>query len=281
MNYYQNINHNIDYKHIRIENPSTADFHLHERFEIYFFISGNVNYFIEKKIYTLKKGNLLIMNSHEIHKPSFSPGAPYERITVHFEPDIASRLSSPSFDLLNCFSNRSTGEQNLIPLNSVQCDEIMHLFGKLEAIDNSVSDGSDVLKLAAFLELLVYINRVFLNNSCSISAQGHGISRTVPDKLVPVLDYIDSHLDGDLSLEALEKHFYINRFYMTRLFKRITSSSLHEYIIYKRLSKAKMLLSQGLSVTEACQGSGFNDYSNFLRTFKRTVGVSPGQFGKG
>ena len=281
MNYYKNINHTIDYHHIRTENPSVADFHLHERFEIYFFISGNVNYFIEKKIYTLKKGSLLIMNSNEIHKPSFSPGAPYERITIHFEPDMARHLSSPTFDLLNCFNNRPTGEQNLISLSCVQYDEIMHLFERLEAIDNSTSDGSDILKLTAFIDLLVYINRAFLSSSCSVAAPGYALSHAIPDKLAPVLDYIDSHLDGDLSLEALEKHFYINRFYMTRLFKRITSSSLHEYIIYKRLSKAKMLLSEGYSVTEACQGSGFNDYSNFLRTFKRTVGVSPGQFGKG
>jgi quercetin dioxygenase-like cupin family protein len=78
----------IGYAHTRRENPEYADFHLHDLFEIYFFISGNVHYFIEKKVYTLHYGDLLLMNSQEIHKPSCSPGEPYERITIHFDAAI-------------------------------------------------------------------------------------------------------------------------------------------------------------------------------------------------
>lgn len=213
------------------------------------------------------------MNNHEIHKPSFSPGEPYERIVVHFDSAIPQSLGSPSFNLLNCFTNRPSGEQNLISLSRKQCEEILMHFGKMEVLEGETSNGSDILKLASFLELLVFINRVF---SSTLPAEDE--SPSVPEKLVPVLDYIDSNLENDLSLEFLEHHFYINRFYLTRLFKKVTNSSLHEYIQYKRISRAKMLLSDGYNVTEACTKSGFNDYSNFLRMFKRTVGTSPGQY---
>lgn len=271
--YYKDINDSINYGHMRIENPEQADFHLHDRFEIYFFISGNVNYFIEKKMYTLHYGDLLLMNGHEIHKPSFSPGEPYERIVIHFDAAIPQSLSSPSFNLLNCYINRPLGEQNLISLNRKQCEEILKLFGKMEVLGDETSNGSDVLKLATFLELLVFINRVF-----SSTLPPEEELPSVPEKLAPILDYIDSNLENDLSLEFLERHFYINRFHLTRLFKKVTSSSLHEYIQYKRISRAKKLLFDGCNVTEACTRSGFNDYSNFLRMFKRTVGISPGQY---
>jgi len=56
--------------------------------------------------------------------------------------------------------------------------------------------------------------------------------------------------------------------------------NLHEYIIFKRVARAKKLLMEGKSVTETCHLSGFNDYSNFIRTFKRTVGISPGKYSK-
>jgi AraC-like DNA-binding protein len=273
--YYRDCNESINYNHLRIENPGQADFHLHDRFEIYFFISGNVNYFIEKKVYTLHYGDLLLMNSHEIHKPSFSPGEQYERIVIHFNSEILQSLSSPSFNLLNCFTNRPSGEQNLISFSRRQSEEILKLFGKIEALGDETANGSDVLKLAAFLELLVFINRFFpgtLPTDCE--------SPSVPEKLVPILDYIDLNLENDLSLEFLERNFYINRFHLTRLFKKITNSGLHEYIQYKRISKAKKLLAEGYNVTEACTKSGFNDYSNFLRMFKRTVGISPGQYRK-
>lgn len=273
--YYSYINHSINYGHVLNENPGQADFHLHDRFEIYFFISGNVNYFIEKKVYSLHYGDLLLMNSHEIHKPSFYPGEPYERIVIHFDAAIPQSLSSPTFNLLNCFINRPAGEQNLLSLSRKQSDEILKLFGKMEALRNETSNGSDVLKLASFLELLVYINRVF-----SSTLPPEDVSPNVPEKLTPILDYIDSNLENNLSLEFLERHFYINRFHLTRLFKKTTNSSLHEYILYKRISRAKKLLSEGCNVTEACTKSGFIDYSNFLRMFKRTVGISPGQYRK-
>jgi len=275
-NYYSSVNSSINYTHTKIENPGQTDFHLHDRFEIYFFISGNVNYFIEKKVYQLHYGDLLLMNSHEIHKPSFSPGAPYERIVVHFNAAIPQALSSPSFNLLNCFTNRPAGENNLIGMNRKQSEEIMRLFDKMELLGAETSSGSDVLKLAVFLELLVLINRAYF------STLAHEEDKPiVPGKLVPVLDYIDLNLENDLSLEILEHRFFINRFYLTRLFKQVTNSSLHEYIQFKRISRAKKMLSDGLNVTEACARSGFNDYSNFLRMFKRTVGISPGQYRKG
>ena len=273
--FYVNLKESINYEHGRTENPKPADFHLHDHFEIYFFISGNVNYFIEKKIYPLHFGDLLLMNSHEIHKPSFSPGEPYERIVIHFNAAIPKSLSSPDFNLLNCFTNRPIGEQNLISLSKKQSEEILKLFGKIEVLGDESSNGSDILKLANFLELLVFINRIF-----SSTLPSEDELPSVPEKLVPVLDYIDSNLENDLSLEFLESLFYINRFYLTRLFKKVTGSSIHEYIQYKRISRAKKLLSEGYNVTEACAKSGFNDYSNFLRMFKRTVGISPGQYRK-
>ena len=128
----------------------------------------------------------------------------------------------------------------------------MKLFNRLEALGDETSNGSDVLRLACFLELLVFINRVFSSNLISDFEEPN-----VPEKLLPVLDYIDSNLEKDLSLKFLEQHFYINRFYLTRLFKKVTNSTLHEYIQYKRISKAKKLLSDGYNVTEACMKSGF------------------------
>lgn len=273
-NYYENLEHYVGYGHSAIDNPASLDFHLHNFFEIYFFISGNVNYFIEKKVYTLKYGDLLIMNSHEIHKPSFTMSATYERIVIHFDPQVARLLSSPAFNLLHCFINRPIGEQNKINLSNSQKDDILRLFYKMEYLKKNKPDGWEVLHLAYFTEILVFINRAFMNIEYSEE------NTSVPEKLVPILDYIDSRLETDLSLEALEGKFYINRFYLSRLFKKSTGSSIHEYILFKRISKAKKLLSEGHSVTDTCMLSGFSDYSNFIRMFKKTTGISPGQYKK-
>lgn len=273
-NFYNNINRAVSYSRARMELPTDFDFHLHNRFEIYFFISGDVNYFIEKKMYPLKYGDLIVINNHEIHRPTFLSKVAYERITIHFDPQHIRLLNSPDFSLLNCFENRPTGELNKINLSPTQIEEVLRLFYKIEYQKKNPSEGSDVLTLSYFIELLVIINRAFT------SVQPLEDYANVPEKLVPILDYIDSHLDTDLSLEFLENTFYLNRFYLSRLFKKSTGSSIHEYILFKRISKAKMLLSSGYSVTESCMLSGFSDYSNFIRMFKKTTGLSPGQYSK-
>jgi len=272
--YYPNFKECINYGHSRSVNPEPMDFHLHNRFEIYFFISGSVNYLIEKKIYPLKPGDLLVMNSHEIHKPTFPKNELYERIVIHFEPSIAKFFSPPGFDLLHCFVNRPKGEQNKINLTSSQIDKISTMLRNIEATEENTGSEAPILRLTYFIELLVYINRIFMSAKPSEELYG------IPEKLVPILDYIDTNLESDLTLKALAEKFFIDGSYLSRLFKKSIGSNIHEYIIYKRISRAKKLLADGLSVTDACIRSGFNDYSNFLRMFKRTVGVSPGCYKK-
>ena len=264
----------IDYSHLTSWRNDNPDFHLHEKFEIYFFISGNLNYFIEKKVYKLKYGDLFIINSSEIHKPYFLSKGEYERIVIHFDPAVARLINSPQFDLLNCFTNRPKGELNKINLNKTQVEDFLKLLNKIEIADKIRSIGYEVLRFSHFIELLVFINKAFLGNK-------HLEEQTnVPEKLIPILDFIDDNLGKELSLAVLEGKFFINRFYLSRLFKKTTGISIHEYILFKRISKAKELLSGRLNVTEVHQAVGFNDYSNFIRAFKKIVGVSPGRYKK-
>lgn len=262
------------YEHNKDLLPTSFDFHLHDRYEIYFFISGNVNYLVEKNIYPLSSGDLLVMNSKEIHKATFTAPIPYERCTLHFSPSLVYQLNTDAFNLLRCFEDRPSGEHNRIQLSYDKKNELLRLFKRIEELQASQISGYDVLTLCCLVEILVLINTAFSSNETYKS------NISLPSKLTPILEYIDSNLDGDLSLQALEAKFYINRYYLCRLFKSFTGSSIHEYILYKRVSRAKMLLSEGVSVTDTCMGCGFGDYSNFIRSFKNITGITPGKFAK-
>ena len=133
---------------------------------------------------------------------------------------------------------------------------------------------AEVLKLCTFIELLVYIKKIFDDDKSFSEHPG------IPAKLLPILEHIDNNLSNDLSLLKLSERFYINQSYLCRLFKKSIGSPLHEYIIIKRISNAKNLLLRDVSATEAAYESGFNDYSSFYRLFKRIVGTSPGKYKK-
>jgi len=269
--YSENTDNDFIYTHLKIESPK-VDFHLHDGYEIFFLVSGDVNYFVEKKIYPIKYGDLIITNNHEIHKPSFQSKNIYERICLEFNPELIRPFSSTSFNLSNCFINRENGEQNKLSLSHQQLKDVLGYFNKIQSLCDDTQDGNEILKLNTLIELLVYLNRIFMN-----VPPNYGITN-IPGKLIPILDFIDNNLEGDLRLKALEKKFYIDRFYLSKLFKKSLGSNIHNYIIFKRISRAKKLLSEGLNVTDTCIKCGFNDYSNFLKMFKNTVKVSPGKY---
>lgn len=102
----------------------------------------------------------------------------------------------------------------------------------------------------------------------------------MPQLSYDVMRYINDHLNEDIGIELLSHQFYMNRSYLSRKFKDEAGCSIREYIILKRVALAKTLLQQGKSVSETCEACGFHDYTNFIRTFKKYAGVSPGQFTK-
>ncbi|MGG1556303.1 MULTISPECIES: AraC family transcriptional regulator [Paenibacillus] len=272
---YHNLFDLVTFRHSVTHTPAPLGFHQHQdQYEIYFFLTGDVHYFIEKQVYQLQYGDLLIMHSNELHRPNFqSKKQRYENVVIHFNPSLAEHFNAPHFDLLGCFHNRAFGERNRIRLSQPQIDDIMKLFERMGLHRRpQAQPGSDILYLSTFIELLVFINRAFQNQDKQEEPA------VMPDKLSALFAYIDENLDQDLSLDVLEQVVFMNRSYLCRLFKKHTGSTIHEHILFKRIAKAKQLLREGSTVTDTCQLAGFNDYSNFIRTFKKAVGLPPRQY---
>ncbi len=99
-------------------------------------------------------------------------------------------------------------------------------------------------------------------------------------KLRAVGEYIEEHLDASPSLEQLAAVAGLSPYYFARQFKRATGLPPHQYVIARRVERAKQLLQTGsdFSLAEVAAHAGFSDQSQFSHHFKRIVGVTPGQF---
>jgi YesN/AraC family two-component response regulator len=270
--YFSDPGHYIKYHHKRNSESVNWDYHLHDYYEIYYLRKGNINYFIGTTTYHLKPGDLVLINSNEIHTHSLQEEEDYDRIFILFDPKLLVLFESQDYPLLDCFHNRNRGEGNKVSMNAIQIEELIALFQRMEGVKDSDKPGSKQLLLSYMIELLVLIGKAYQEQD----NYKEGIYRN--EKLLPVLNYIEDNIDGDLSLETLEKIHYINRYYLSRLFKESVGISLHKYIILKRIIMAKSLLLQGYDVTSVCYMSGFHDYSNFIKMFKNIVGVSPAKY---
>ena len=98
-------------------------------------------------------------------------------------------------------------------------------------------------------------------------------------RLRRVLEYVDAHLEEEISLSTLAHQSGTSPFHFARLFKRRTGLAPHQFIIQKRMERARSLLSDAdLSITEVAFRCGFSQQSHFTSTFRRTVGVSPSAY---
>jgi AraC-like DNA-binding protein len=91
--------------------------------------------------------------------------------------------------------------------------------------------------------------------------------------------WIEAHSHQDITLDDAARSAGLSPFHFLRVFARIIGVTPHQYLLRCRLRNAARLLRQGnRSITHVAIDVGFADLSNFVRTFRRAAGVSPGAF---
>ena len=91
-----------------------------------------------------------------------------------------------------------------------------------------------------------------------------------------LLNFIDEHLDQPLSVDELAQRAYLSRYHFIRRFQRAVQQTPHQYVMNRRLAKAKELLATSeLPITEICLAVGFESLGSFSTLFRQVVGWSP------
>jgi AraC family transcriptional regulator len=109
----------------------------------------------------------------------------------------------------------------------------------------------------------------------------HYIGGLSQQQLKQVIDYINAHLDKNLSLVELADVVQLSSYHFARSFKKSTGISPHQYHLQCRIERAKHLLSRmGISLAEIAQIVGFASQGHFNYHFKRLVGMTPREYTK-
>ncbi len=272
--YYYHPTDYIQYDHLKTFGPMSFGNHEHiGKYEIYFFVSGNAEFITHGNKHKLKFGDIFLVKDTDFHGVYVTPGEPYERILIHFRPEPFRLLSSPKLDLLEPFALENPEPVMLVPSDDV-LKKIIKIFNDIEELEKNLTESFAVLYLLRFIELLVLLHKIY---SDSVESGGNG---KLTPRLIEIIDFIENNLENKITLDILEKRFYINGSYLSRMFKKSIGINLSNYIIHKRISRAQELLLVGMNVYEACYLSGFNNYNHFIKVFKKHTGISPLQFKK-
>lgn len=234
-------------------------FHVHDRCEIYYFVSGCAEYLVEGAVYPLRRGSVLLMRPGEAHCVRPLSPEPYARYALNFPLSLFDSFD-PKRLLMQPFTDRELGKDNdyFLP----EAEPLIHA-----ACSGSADDYSRTVEATgAILTLLRTIR----------AADRHRTDSAAPVLTNEAVSFVNAHLfDESLSVGMLAEHFYLSKSQFGRVFKKATGAAPWDYVTAKRLLAAKKLIESGTSVRRAAERCGFSDQSNFYRAFKKRFGSPP------
>lgn len=248
--------------------------HIHDCYEIYYSVSGGKRFLIDNKYYEINAGDIFVINQYESHYLDQIDSIVLERIIINIYPDYLKQLSTKETDLDYCFSHRNNDFSHKVSLTPEQQQRFIYYIYKMTSLSGF---GSDILEETAFAELMVLITSLFTSRS---TVDPIIDNYQYNSQVSSILEYINQNISNNITIKSLAEHFYLSESYICRIFKAETGTTINKYITARRISIAKSLLDIGLSVTEVCEKSGFRDYSNFLKSFTKAVGISPKKYSR-
>jgi AraC family transcriptional regulator len=194
----------------------------------------------------------------------------FDWLHISLEPGLVGRVGAEAFGL-------DPARLTVPPLDGL---DLPHLRAAMGAVDAELTASGARGRLAA--ESLANVLAVHLiRHVLAPRRPERGRDGTLPrGRLRAVVEYIEEHLDAGPSLGQMAAVARLSAYHFARQFKTATGLPPHEYVIARRVERAKHLLQAGtgLSLAEVAACAGFSDQSQFCRHFKRLVGVTPGQF---
>jgi AraC family transcriptional regulator len=193
-----------------------------------------------------------------------------DTLNIYLEPGLIGRVATKAFDL-------DPARLTVPPLDGL---DLPQLRAAMLAVNAELTSGGAGGSLAA--ESLANVLAVHLIRHVLAPRQsGRGRDGTLPrGRLRAVVSYIEEHLDASPTLEQIAAVARLSAYHFARQFKAATGLPPHQYVIARRIDRAREFLRAGtaLSLAEVAASTGFSDQSQFSHHFKRLVGVTPGQF---
>ncbi len=261
--------------HLKDSRAQKLDYHYHEFDKLILLLNGKVTYVVEGVTYFLRPWDILLVQRNMIHRPIIDPSEPYERVVVWLGREWLETRSDPGEALDTCFDTARERGFHLLRTDAERRLQYMQAIQRLEEALRSTEFGAGRMADTLCQQLLIAVNRDLLRSRTAAEARD---SYRVDPKMEEILKYIAQHLDGELSVDALAKQFFLSRYYLMHRFKDVTGYTVHQYISQKRLLWAGELIRSGVPVMKAAEQAGFSEYSTFLRAFQNTFHMSPREF---
>ena len=248
--------------------------HWHDELEIIYVKSGFLTVNISGENYIGKPGDAFVVSPGNLHFMGSQTGTvdyftflfPLKYIAFRTDDMLDDKLIEPlnSGHLMISPEVKDTVKE--------QCEQLAGVYAA--EIDESVSKITGQIKKKIIL--LQFIHELWKKG---FIVENDTTGRNTVEK--EMVSYIQQNYTGKILLRKFGEQFHLSEKYISRYFKEHFHITLSQYVTYLRLEHAKQMLQEtDISVTEVAMQSGYQNISYFIRSFKKTYGVSPLKYRK-
>lgn len=246
------------YSHCSYLNPTDNYFmlHSHPQAELLLFVKGNASYVIDDKIFKLNPQDTLLISPNLHHYLCVDDLAEYERYDIMFDLSIL----PPSLAALV--------QADYKVLSLADSPDALALFYKIDRYIHSYPPEDAGVLLKNLITEILY--KLFFESHTAYTGEPHQ-NRVLEE----VLQYIQEHLCEIRGIEEICNELFISKSYLHKLFKHYMLITPKKYIVQKRLTLARQMITSGEKPHKVYSVCGFEDYTAFFRAYKKYFGTSP------
>lgn len=243
--------------------------HWHDELEILYYLNGNTNIDIERRIYRLIPKQVIVIDSKQIHS-THSSDATAMFVCIHIsKAKLLEYVPNPESYAIRCLPAEIT-EENAHPYL-----EICRL---AEALVQLYLKDAPFFSLEAEGIILQMFARLLEHFSVRILPEKTAQTLSSKERFRGIIAYINEHYAEPLTLTELAAHTGLAREYFCRYFKKNMGISFLEYVSEVRLSHIYHdLLHTGTPISELMESNGFTNQKLFNHSFKKRYGCTPSQ----
>lgn len=270
---------NVELVYQTCERPMLlTDCHYHSAVEIIYILDGVLTVMVGESYHLMKPGEMIVINSEENHAVFISDYGVHRTFAVKFIPETicSEKQSFEELQFIIPYILSSPNFKRYYTEKEVEESHIKQLLEDIMRTDREREFAYHFSIRILVSQILLYLIR--FNEQNLPEGETDDFLRK---KLIDVFQYISVHYAEKITAASLAKQFHIRQMDLSSTFKKMTGKTFHEYLIYIRICKAKLLLlNTDMNIAEISDAVGFSYTNYFIKCFKKQMGMTPLSFKK-
>lgn len=259
------------------ERMLVTQYHCHDYYELYIHLRGGEYMGVDNKLYLLKPNQIFIIPPFYMHGLSCTDELNgYERAYLNLSPEVMETLGCGQVNLGDYLQSFTSRGRYTYQLDESRAKRFVRCIRAIR--DDQGRDLKPTERFQHYARMVELLSLI-----CEIMGEEQPEQEGVVSNSViqDVLSYINNHYTEELRVSELARAFNVSESYLSHEFSRFTNRSVYDYILYRRVMLSQQMMLGEDSLNVIAFRCGFNDYSNYLRSFSRLAGMPPSRYRRG